>query len=500
MWYAKTDVNVLILTNKEILKMTDIDCSDIKYRKYLAEDIKKLRPLYELRANRSCDAAPLTCFLYKNEYELLYYHDENRALTLMFKDKEGKIYGFIPYCRAEELAKYFKLQEHYYNEVLGIPLVINSADYEGVEFLKKAGLLDNYEIEETEDLRDYIYDGDSLRTLSGKKMTKKRNHVNRFMRDYEGRWEYRTLTYEDKDEIIEFENRWVKTKLDDAAEDEKEDLLGEKAGIEDIVLTPELYSQFKMGGIYIDGKLSAFSIGDYNEREKMAIISVEKADSSIQGLYQIINKEFLVHEFPSALIVNREDDVGIEGLRKAKMSYHPITFEGKFTLRQKVRFLCKNEYERTIALFRERFGDDEEFISEYYGQDNNKRIAVMEDEGGNIISMAHVMKYNVRYETGREETVSYILCVATTKSMEHRGCMTKLMNYVMNYLKMTGEPWCFLIPVDREIYKSLGFVHEWKPKEAELDILYADEGLDTACAAMLNAESFERPHGIKKLI
>lgn len=478
--------------------MTGIN--DIQYRKYTAEDIKKLRPLYELRENKSCDAAPLTCFLYKDEYELLYYLEEDMSLILMFKDKEDNIFGFIPYCRPENMAEYFKLQERYYNEILGIPLIINSADYEGVELLKKTGLIDNYEVEETEDLRDYIYDGNALRTLSGRKMTKKRNHVNRFVREYEGRWEYRTLTYENKDEIIEFENRWINSKLgNDTNEDDnevKEDLLGEKTGIEDIVSAPELYRQFKMGGIYVDGKLSAFSIGDYNESEKMAIISVEKADSSIQGLYQMINREFLVHEFPDAVIVNREDDVGIEGLRKAKMSYYPITFERKFTLKQKIRFLKREDYERTIPLFRECFGDDEEFISEYYGQDNNKRIAVMEDENGKIISMAHVMQYKAVYEDKREETVSYILCVATTKMHEKQGYMKSVMNYVMNDLKISGESWCFLVPVNRDIYKSLGFVHEWNPNENELDMLYADEGLTAAYAAMLNDDAFKRPERI----
>ena len=67
----------------------------------------------------------------------------------------------------------------------------------------------------------------------------------------------------------------------------------------------------------------------------MAIIDIEKANSSIPGIYQMINQQFLVHEFPQAKLVNREDDVGIEGLRKAKQSYNPIGYARKYWVEQK---------------------------------------------------------------------------------------------------------------------------------------------------------------------
>ena len=91
----------------------------------------------------------------------------------------------------------------------------------------------------------------------------------------------------------------------------------------------------KIGGIYIDGTLQAFSIGVRSESESMAIIDVEKANPDIDGLYQIINREFLVSEFPDVDLVNREDDIGIEGLRRSKLSYYPCGFENKYILRQK---------------------------------------------------------------------------------------------------------------------------------------------------------------------
>ena len=90
----------------------------------------------------------------------------------------------------------------------------------------------------------------------------------------------------------------------------------------------------RMGGIYVDDRLEAFSIGSYNSKEKMAIIHIEKANPEIRGLYQFINQQFLIEEFPEAVLINREDDLGLEGLRKAKLSYNPIDYARKYQVEQ----------------------------------------------------------------------------------------------------------------------------------------------------------------------
>lgn len=91
----------------------------------------------------------------------------------------------------------------------------------------------------------------------------------------------------------------------------------------------------KIGGIYIDGNLEAYSIGSYNPDTKYAYIHIEKANPNFRGLYNYINQQFLIHEFPDAEFVNREDDMGQEGLRKAKLSYKPVRLETKYIIRQK---------------------------------------------------------------------------------------------------------------------------------------------------------------------
>ena len=107
----------------------------------------------------------------------------------------------------------------------------------------------------------------------------------------------------------------------------------EVEGIHEILRNCSMLS-VRMGGIYVDDRLEAFSIGSYNSKEKMAIIHIEKANPEMRGLYQMINQQFLIHEFPEAEIVNREDDMGLPGLRQAKMSYAPMDFARKYRIKQ----------------------------------------------------------------------------------------------------------------------------------------------------------------------
>ena len=67
----------------------------------------------------------------------------------------------------------------------------------------------------------------------------------------------------------------------------------------------------------------------------MAVISIEKGNSNIPGIYQVINQQFLLNSYEDAIVVNREDDMGIEGLRQAKESYNPIGYARKYRVCEK---------------------------------------------------------------------------------------------------------------------------------------------------------------------
>ncbi len=315
---------------------------DFCFTDFNADIGAKYFDFFYIRPNKTYDSVPLDCISYSELVSSKVCTLDDRCLIMI--DTEDEVpSGCIPFCTEKELYYYFKLQERYFNEVLKAPFCAALADFEGVEYLKKTGALDEYEITENKEIFDYIYKGDDLRELPGKMFSKKRNRISKFCRDYDGRFEYKTLGYENRDEIISFLKKWDEQKT---VEDKNVyclnmDIGADKtleidvSGVIKMLKSSSLMSKVKAGGIYVDKKLSAFSLGAYNPLEKMAVIEVEKANAEMEGLYQLINREFLIHEFPEAELVNREDDVGLSGLRQSKMSYNPIMFARRYKLYQK---------------------------------------------------------------------------------------------------------------------------------------------------------------------
>ena len=297
---------------------------NLVFHKPLFEEAAKLSKIYALRDNRTCDSTVLDTYLWKDLYNTQIYFEDRAALLLM-QDEKG-YFAAMPYCREEELSKYFELLKDYFNNVLKCPLRIELADEDA---LRALGVLcdPRFTIEESV-FKDYLYSAEALRKLEGKKFQKKRNLVNKFMKEYEGRWEYKTMCCVDEYFLEEFMKKWVDARLLEGAES-KDTLIFEKDGLIDILRNCDKVT-FRVGGIFIDEVLEAFTVGSYNSREKMAVISVEKGNSAIPGIYQMINQQFLLHSYEDAELVNREDDMGLEGLRQAKESYNPIGYARKY--------------------------------------------------------------------------------------------------------------------------------------------------------------------------
>ena len=289
------------------------------------EDAAVIRPFFGLRPNNTCDSECVDTFIWKKYYAIEYCVVDGRAIEWK-SVRDGRVQTSLPLCRAEDLRHYFYDTKEYFNNVLGLKLFIELADEAAVRLLDLDPAL--FKVTECTDAADYLYSGDALRTLSGKKYHKKKNHINAFMKEYEGRYEYRTLHTQDSPMICGFLDSWLEQKGG------AEELLDhETEGVRDVVSCCEALGA-RMGGIFIDGRLKAFSMGSYNSAMDMAVIHAEKADASVNGLYSFINQQFLIHEFPTAATVNREDDVGLEGLRQAKLSYHPIGYARKFNIEE----------------------------------------------------------------------------------------------------------------------------------------------------------------------
>lgn len=175
------------------------------------------------------------------------------------------------------------------------------------------------------DFSDYLYDAEALRTLPGKKYSKKRNHWSRFLRFYPD-YEYVTLSPDVFDECLELVRFWANEKGIDIADPDDSDYY----------MIERIFKRWndleaRGGAIRIDGNLVAFSVGSKG-RSDTGFIHFEKADTNYDGLYVAINKLVLENEFPEIRYVNREEDLGIPGLRKAKESYFPVRKVNKWRL------------------------------------------------------------------------------------------------------------------------------------------------------------------------
>ncbi|WP_104639293.1 DUF2156 domain-containing protein [Helicobacter bizzozeronii] len=162
---------------------------------------------------------------------------------------------------------------------------------------------------------DYIYSVSELITLSGKKFHKKKNHLNAFLKTHP-HFSFESISPHNIDPLMEVLQEWH-------ALDDPQDvgLAQEHKGILEAL---QVYDQLGMQGgvIKIGDKIVAMSFGEMIQKD-MALIHIEKASPHVRGAYQMINQQLLAHAFSTCAWVNREEDLGIEGLRQAKMGYHP---------------------------------------------------------------------------------------------------------------------------------------------------------------------------------
>ncbi len=291
-------------------------------------DYEKLKKYFALRPARTCESITNNSFIWRDYYKAKYYINDY-GIVLLYDVGEG-IFTSSPLCKKEDIALCVEDMRQYFNEVLNKKLVMYVADGDTVEAL--ADSTDIYNIEEDRRYFDYVYDAEKLRTLSGKKYHKKKNHLNAFLREYEGRYETKILGCKDVDIIFEFMDRWHSSRdIEDEYNRDNYEVEGIKRFIREFGCIKDDMNM-EMLGVFVDGKLEAFTLGTYLKDLQMVFVHVEKANPDIRGLYTFVNREFQSICFPDAKLVNREDDMGLEGLRQAKMSYNPVYLEKKYTI------------------------------------------------------------------------------------------------------------------------------------------------------------------------
>ena len=299
-----------------------------QFKEITIEDREILNPYFDLVDYEACEYNFNTLYMWQHAYKTAYHIGDNFAVLV--GEYEGEVFSILPLAKKEDLPKVIDFVLDYFKEIEE-KLYFRGITEEVVDYLKEQ-YGDRFEYVAERDIFDYVYDGEILRTLKGRKNSKKRNHINYFLSEYEGRFEYRLLGKADFYDCRQLLDDWTVNKEENNNIEEGVD--DERLGIEKLFAHyDQVCDRLKIAGIYIDGKLEAFTMGELLNNN-MALIHIEKANPEIRGLYPYINQQFLVHEFPDVEFVNREEDMGIEGLRKAKLSYHPCKFVEKYTVRE----------------------------------------------------------------------------------------------------------------------------------------------------------------------
>jgi hypothetical protein len=188
-------------------------------------------------------------------------------------------------------------------------------------------LLERYEVREDRDNFDYLHEVRQLIELRGRLFHDKRNNLNQFRKKYEYR--FLPLTPDRIPDCLNLVHQWCREK--DCDEDQS--LFHEKSAV--LEMLENFTALGARGGlIEVDGNLAALTLGEPLNRDTF-VIHVEKGMGNIEGIYQAVNREFLLRLEDQFLFVNREQDLGIEGLRRAKESYNPVRMIKKYTLHEK---------------------------------------------------------------------------------------------------------------------------------------------------------------------
>ncbi|MDD4678703.1 MAG: phosphatidylglycerol lysyltransferase domain-containing protein [Tissierellia bacterium] len=173
---------------------------------------------------------------------------------------------------------------------------------------------------------DYIYLLEKMVSLKGKKLHRKRNHLNAFIRNNLV-WTFETITEENKAECIEMNKKWC---IDIGCKDDKS-LMDENCATKYFL---KYFNELELQGglIRVDNEVVAYTIGEVLNTDTY-VVHIEKAFKDVQGAYPMINQQFAAwvqEKYPHLIYINREEDMGMEGLRKAKLSYYPDKMAVKY--------------------------------------------------------------------------------------------------------------------------------------------------------------------------
>lgn len=299
----------------------------LEFRDITVEDKPRVDACTRAYSYRLCEHCFTDLFIWRGHYKTKICFWEDFLFVRMQTMDEGRTMYLAPIGKGDLAAAIHLLEQDAAGQ--GVPFIMCSVAEDMKPRVEQA-LPDYFEYSTDESSWDYIYLSEKLQTLSGKKLQSKRNLVNRFLAAHEGHWTYEDITPENTHDAFNFHIKWCEQ--NGCMRDQE--FWGETCAIGSAL---NYFAPLDMrGGILrLDGEVIAFTLG-CQATEDMYVVQIEKADHEIAGAYQMINQQFVKRNCTQVKYVNREEDLGLEGLRKAKRSYYPEMMGVKYCARPKI--------------------------------------------------------------------------------------------------------------------------------------------------------------------
>lgn len=289
------------------------------FKPVVLEDKNWINTYLKESGYRGCEFSFSTIMMWKDVYEteVADYMD-----TFCYRCKVGRnqyVYAF-PAGNGDKKAAIEALMEIARKE--GHKFILRGFEEEWVAWMEQT-FPNKFQYSTTQAEWDYVYSVEALGTLAGSKYHGKRNHIARFKDNEE--WHYESLSRDNVLACKHMSDNWyhAQLKLGNVS------VYKEKPGL-NYMLDHFQELELKGGVLYVGDRVVAFTIGEPMSEDTFHV-HIEKAYAEIQGAYPMINQQFVLHEMQGFTYINREEDDGVEGLRRAKESYRPVEMIQKYT-------------------------------------------------------------------------------------------------------------------------------------------------------------------------
>ena len=298
---------------------------EIQFKRPELSDREMIHSYFMKYPSRSCERTFVNVYLWARHYKVSFAIIEQ---ALVFQSEEDGMSFAYPVGEPEDVKR-------------AIDFLLEYTKERGAEFLlycvtpEQFAQLDawypgRFQIEYNRDDADYVYESEKLATLSGKKLHAKRNHINKFKATFEN-WNFEVLTEDNVEECFQMALNW---RRENGCEDDVEKNAEMCVTLNALRLREEL--ELTGGVLRVNGEVVAFTLGE-PVCEDTFVVHIEKAYAEVPGAYPMINQLFAKQVCDRYLYMNREEDTGAEGLRKAKLSYYPAFMVEKGIVKEKVQ-------------------------------------------------------------------------------------------------------------------------------------------------------------------